>query len=481
MSSLRAALSNHSRGPNWIHGSDNNPILDLARKGGVRLHSWDETIHMIDVDGQPLSEEDSGLYSQLMWDDGLVSAAFKHSNEQGSKIPADQSLADFFATKSQDFFQDCTPSEASQRRKTLLNVTKMWGAYVGSGAEKQSMRYFWLEECIEGENLFVADTYQKIIEDMAATPRAKSKLMLNSRVKTITRTSPSGKPAIKLSKEDQTEHAFDEVVMTAPLGWLKRNKDVFASGLPPRIHKAIDNIGYGCLDKVYFAFPRVFWNTSSIHDTQAQTSKIDKHGTTPNVTSNAMPLHQPESPAPKPSAYASFTQWLSPQYAPDTNPEKWDLQALNMAGMSDDLAHPTLLFYIFGPCSEYVARVVRDSKTAQERDSTLVNFFMPYIKRMPGWKADDQTCIPSRVLPTAWANDELAGYGSYSNFQVGLEHGDADIEAIREGMPDQGIWFAGEHTAPFVALGTTTGAYWSGQAVAERIIEKHQDKSEQTA
>lgn len=37
---------------------------------------------------------------------------------------------------------------------------------------------------------------------------------------------------------------------------------------------------------------------------------------------------------------------------------------------------------------------------------------------------------------------------------------DKDIEALRKGCPERGVWFAGEHTAPFVALGTTTGAYW---------------------
>lgn len=43
-------------------------------------------------------------------------------------------------------------------------------------------------------------------------------------------------------------------------------------------------------------------------------------------------------------------------------------------------------------------------------------------------------------------------YGSYCNFQVGLENGDKDIEVMRHGMPERGIWLAGEHTAPFVAL-----------------------------
>ena len=46
---------------------------------------------------------------------------------------------------------------------------------------------------------------------------------------------------------------------------------------------------------------------------------------------------------------------------------------------------------------------------------------------------------------------------------------------MREGMPGVGLWFAGEHTAPFVALGTSTGAYWSGEKVAERIMAKHEE------
>lgn len=46
---------------------------------------------------------------------------------------------------------------------------------------------------------------------------------------------------------------------------------------------------------------------------------------------------------------------------------------------------------------------------------------------------------------------------------------DEDVEVLREGMDERGVWFAGEHVAPFVALGTVTGAWWSGERVGERI------------
>ena len=51
--------------------------------------------------------------------------------------------------------------------------------------------------------------------------------------------------------------------------------------------------------------------------------------------------------------------------------------------------------------------------------------------------------------------------------EVGLED---DIRALRAGLPERGLWLAGEHTAPFVALGTLTGAYWSGEAVGMRVL-----------
>ena len=49
-----------------------------------------------------------------------------------------------------------------------------------------------------------------------------------------------------------------------------------------------------------------------------------------------------------------------------------------------------------------------------------------------------------------------------------------DVEAIRHGMPEQHIYFAGEHTAPFDGLGTVAGAYTSGEQIARRIIERRQ-------
>lgn len=78
-----------------------------------------------------------------------------------------------------------------------------------------------------------------------------------------------------------------------------------------------------------------------------------------------------------------------------------------------------------------------------------------------------------QCLATTWVNDDLAGNGSYTTIRTGVQEADKDIEIMREGLPGRSVWFAGEHTAPFVALGTVTGAYWSGEAVAKRIARAY--------
>lgn len=55
---------------------------------------------------------------------------------------------------------------------------------------------------------------------------------------------------VRVQNDCALEEHFDEVVVTVPLGWLKKNKTAFLPPLPQRFCNAIDNIGYGCLEKV---------------------------------------------------------------------------------------------------------------------------------------------------------------------------------------------------------------------------------------
>ncbi|KAK3673387.1 hypothetical protein LTR78_006620 [Recurvomyces mirabilis] len=467
-------------GPNWIHGTHQNPMLQLAKQTDTLLHAWDEDEAALSYgpDGKLLDDQEIAEYSSLLWNDGLIADAFRYSNEQHSDIDSSRSLQDFFAEKAAKLFQDLPKDEAERKRRMLLLTTRMWGAYIGSPVTRQSLKFFWLEECIQGENPFVAGTYAKILEAVARPAREKADLRLEAEVVGLSPGADSTSKTTTVRLADGQALDFDEVVVTVPLGFLKRNKEMFSPPLPIRLSQAIDSIGYGTLDKVYITFPSAFWDEST--STNGATSNhtntsLDRVGTTPNFTATTAPLHQPaDVGAVREEGKVGFIHWLSPSYASDTNPEGWDPQAMNLAALPSDAAHPTLLFYVYGPCSEHIASIVSTAQSDADRDARLIAFFQPYFSRLPNYSSTNPACKPKAILATAWANDKFAGYGSYSNFQVGLERGNEDIEVMRHGMPERGLWFAGEHTASFVALGTSTGAYWSGEAVAERIVKGYE-------
>ena len=154
------------------------------------------------------------------------------------------------------------------------------------------------------------------------------------------------------------------------------------------------------------------------------------------------------------------------------------MDCASLAELPGDATQPTLLFYMHGECAEYITSLVNGLEPeSQEYYDRLQPFFEPYYSRLPNYSSSSDDCVPKRFLATNWQNDEFAGYGSYTNAQVscGDENVllDKDIEALRYGAPDLHLWFAGEHTAPFVALGTVTGAYCSGEAVARRILDAY--------
>ena len=131
-------------GPNWIHGTDNNPILDLAKETNTPTHTWEEQTNIFDETGKAL--KNGNPLMEAVW--GIIVEAFKHSGKNTAEIDPEESLYDFFISKSRDVFTG--QDDAGQQRKILLQMAELWGAFVGSPVQRQSLKYFWLEECIDG-------------------------------------------------------------------------------------------------------------------------------------------------------------------------------------------------------------------------------------------------------------------------------------------------------------------------------------------
>lgn len=302
------------------------------------------------------------------------------------------------------------------------------------------------------DNFFVASTYKRILEYVSRDVLSQADIRVKQTVVSINaplRNDGQSRHQIIVATATGERYCFDEVVVTCPLGWLKQNTEAFSPALPGRLLQAIHSISYGRLEKVYVTFPRAFWHTPS-------TNTNIQHVGSANISNSV------ENPV--------FAQFLDPSYAEHPDNLEWNQECLSLAAMPTPYNHPTLLFYTYGPCSTHIVEQIASlDPSSSEYHKILVDFFEPFYSRLPGYDISSPDCIPAAVMATRWQKDPYAGNGSYCNFQVGLTRADEDIEVLRSGAgvgAERGLWFAGEHTAPFEALGTTTGAYLSGERAA---------------
>lgn len=445
---------------------------------------------LIGRDGGRVSAEKARVGSEVFW--GVVGNASKGSSEKGD-VGIDESLRDYLVEKVPDAVRKAvekgtgeiehSQEEIDKMIQLVLDIADIWGAYIGSSTDQQSLKYLWLEECLDGENLFCAGTYQKVLEHIVlAKPLAdKAEIHLNTVVKQIRGRESGRHEQVIVVTEDEQEMKFDEVVMTAPLGWLKRNLDCFVPNVPNGFKTAVESLGYGMLDKVYISFEEPFWQNP---DTSVSQNAGAEEKTTPEEPSpvpDTVPIdsHQ-DSPAAK-STSGSITTFLRPQYVSTSPIANLTQDCINLAALPKEVAHPTLLFYTSNPTTSILSSLTSSHKDNDtpfsipvSADHPLIPLFEPYYSKLFG--QSQKMPKPTAILFTNWYADPFAGHGSYTFFPAGQNNLDKHVETLREGMPDRGIWIAGEHTAPFVALGTVTGAWMSGESVAQRILERDQAK-----
>lgn len=86
-----------------------------------------------------------------MW--GIIGDAFEYSAKNTTSIDSKLSLYDFFRDRVQHSFPG---DNCEEERRIVLQLAKSWGAFVGSPVETQSLKFFWLEECIEGGEVLIS-------------------------------------------------------------------------------------------------------------------------------------------------------------------------------------------------------------------------------------------------------------------------------------------------------------------------------------
>ena len=440
-------------GPNWVHGTQNNPIIQLAADTKTNIRNFGEVARVYRPSGEAVDGDTVEKLDDLIWN--IISDAYAYSNKSCADINPELSLRDFFQMKLPEH------GLSKEDEDIVMKMGEMWGSLMGGNWDEQSLKWFWLEECLDGANLYVVDSHKRILDRMAKKLWQNADIQLEVRVTRIESIrlrdeDPRVSVTVQSNAQERTL-VFHEVVVAVPLGCLKRNSITFIPPLPSEISTGIENASISNLEKVYMSFPKAFW------DQEQSLNGAEKQS--PTGAQNESGEYFP-----------GFANFLRPTCGFESRRRfSLEINTLSNPKIFGPNARPMLLFILFGDSARQLTSLINDlSLSSPEYYTTITNFLKPYYSLLPHHNEIDSNCIPKSVLATNWQNDDLAGYGSYTNFKV-HESGkhvqlDEEVWAMRRGMPERGIWLAGEHTAPLVGLGTSTGAMWSGEIHAVRVL-----------
>ena len=161
-------------GPNWVHGTTGNPIIPLSELAKSTLHTFEQSCPVIDPDGQMLPQSEADQLQDSLWQ--LIDQATEHSKEHKAVIPSGKSLYDYGVERADEIFGPSAPVEYTsddsgkpaasrmesgrirwkgheQRKELFLSMLHMWGSFIGTCVTRQSLKFFLLEEPVEGREL----------------------------------------------------------------------------------------------------------------------------------------------------------------------------------------------------------------------------------------------------------------------------------------------------------------------------------------
>lgn len=234
--------------------------MKLARKTGTPLHLWSDDLRLYDADGDLVESDRASELQDRTWE--LFKDSFGYSTSHAGEIPTSASLYQWVRKRIGKL------DVSDDDRELLVQLAQLWGNYTGSEIQRQSLKYVWTEVvCGGGKSAFlvgtvslansVGDEYfvntslKTILDAVAAVPLAGADVHLSTKVVGIASYGGqgAGRPRVTVETDAGTTHDFDEVVVTLPLGCLKRGKEIFTPPLTPSLTAAIDAISVGHLEK----------------------------------------------------------------------------------------------------------------------------------------------------------------------------------------------------------------------------------------
>ena len=338
-------------GGSWIHTPVGNPMRAFADQAGVRCRSANPLPELAGFDcGEgrrlPAAEVETNISLQL---EDFPQARGRLLAELGPDASAADGIEAFVAGAG------LAPGPARRARQALHALVEGESADL---AERQSLRWMWNE--MEYEGHYFGDVpvggYRRLAEAMAAG----LDLRLGIDVAEIA-CSASG---VRVCGVDDASEDGSHVVVTVPLGVLKRGAPRFRPALPPDRLAAIERLGFGRYEKVALRFDEPFWRAAGLP--------------------HAMIFPRDSSA-----------------------PAVWAI------GLDAFGAGPVLVFQIFHSAARHVLGAAPGDAARWVLDLLA--------------EAIGRSCpAPAAVAVTSWANDPCSG-GAYTHIPPGANPADADL------------------------------------------------------
>lgn len=229
-------------GASWIHGLDGNPITQLARESGARLAttSYDSYV-MFGPDGRQLSAAAEARVDAM---EKRIAAVLRQAQQGGH----DQSVQSAVRTG----LDWATLSAEDRRIANFIMVSEIEMEYSGAATDT-SAYWFDSDGVFPGDDAVFLDGYSVVIDAIAQGTSIVTG-------EPVTRVA-ANRSGVRVTTGARTYDA-DRVVVTVPLGVLKKGSLHFSPGLPAAKQRAIAALQMGVLDKVFLRFPEIFWDPS---------------------------------------------------------------------------------------------------------------------------------------------------------------------------------------------------------------------------
>jgi monoamine oxidase len=326
-------------GASWIHGIARNPIADLARQFNAPTLTTHDTVTVHGAAGQVLTEREQLALEQRYA--RVMDAADKLRQQRRARgqtdLPLGKVLRGIIARE----------SLSTQEFRELQYAINTGIEHEYAADVDWLSLYHWDEPYhFDGEDVVFPQGYDVLAHGLAQG--------LDVRLNHVVSEIEYGKQGVKVTT-NRGKFEADQVVVTVPLGVLKRPGVELSPALPVRKQQAIERLGMNVLNKVYLRFPAAFWREDD-------------------------------------------TDWIG--YAAETKGE-W-AEALNLYHYT---RQPILLLFNAAKYGTFIESL---------SDTDIVREALKRLRVMYGSRIPD----PEAWLITRWLSDPFAG-GSYSHLPVG--------------------------------------------------------------